>query len=466
MLSITIISVFPELHETFCRTSLPGRAAEAGLVNFSFIRLADCVAPKERIDTPACGPGAGMVIKAEVLERAMARAVNAHGPGTTVFFSPQGELLTQKVVREFAQGPFPGLEPGPSNGSQRASDDAGQASMTEKKHLILFCGRYEGIDERAQEHFADHVFSIGDYVLMGGDLPAQVFLEAALRYLPGVVGKGESVEHDSFTGPFVDYPAYGLPVEWQEKKVPEIVRSGDHGKIERWRKEIACSRTVEKRFQWLRSTPMTEKDVDLVADTLPPHYAVLMHDQVMIGRSEKKPGTTSVTTIDLHDIARSCTTYGIKKFFVVTPLEDQQKLLEVFFQFWHSDKGKTYNTNRYDAMSRVVVVSSLDEVRSRVMQENNEQRPLLIATSALNHGHPQVISYTQQGAVWQHQQPVMLLFGTGQGMTEELVLSCDYLLEPVRGFTTYNHLSVRSAVAIIFDRWLGYAAVATEKAQK
>ena len=452
-LHITIISVFPELHETFCRTSLPGRAVDAGLVSFSHIRLADCAEPKERIDTPACGPGAGMVIKAELIERAMARAVEAHGEGTTVFFSPQGELLTQTVVKGFARNPRhvegPGL-------------DSGQARMTENNHLILFCGRYEGVDERAQEHFADHVFSIGDYVLMGGDLPAQVFLEAILRYLPGVVGKHESVTDDSFSGPFVDYPAYGLPVEWQGKEVPAIVRSGDHGKIQKWRQQVACQRTLERRFSWLRAAPMSEKEIELTATTMPPHYAVLMHDQVMIGKRERVEGTTSVTTIDLHDIARSCTTYGLKKLFIVTPLEDQQELLKVFFEFWHSDKGKTYNTNRYDAMSRVVVVDSLDEVRSRIMQENNEQRPVLVATSAKSHGHSSVISYKQQGEVWRHQRPVLLVFGTGQGLTDELVLSCEYLLQPVRGFTTYNHLSVRSAVAIIFDRWIGYDAVAEE----
>lgn len=450
-LHITIISVFPELHEPFFRTGLTGRAEENGLVSYSHIRLADCAQPKERIDVPACGPGAGMVIKAEIAGRALELAVERYGRGFTVFFSPQAALLTQPAVRSIAEH----LLSEPS--------DSGVVSTNRPAHLILFCGRYEGVDERVELVWADAVFSIGNYVLMGGDLPAQVFLEAILRYVPGVIGKSDSVERDSFSGPFVDYPAYGLPVEWQGHAVPDILRSGDHGRIEQWRKEVSCQRTLKTQFAWLRQTPMEQQDVAFVAAQIPPHYAVLMHDQVLIGRQQAEPGVTSVTTIDLHDMARSATTYGIKKFFIVTPLEDQHAVLKVFFEFWHTNAGKEYNVNRYDAMQCIKVVHSLAEVLMEIEVTHGGERPLMIATSAKQHAHSAVIDYTSQGQVWQQRKPVLLVFGTGQGLIPELVEACDYLLLPVCGFSAYNHLSVRSAVAVVFDRWIGYWSAALQK---
>jgi tRNA (guanine37-N1)-methyltransferase len=167
------------------------------------------------------------------------------------------------------------------------------------KHLILVCPRYEGVDARVEEYYADKVISIGDYVLMGGDLPAQVFIEALLRHLPGVVGNESSVEQESFTGPFLDYPEYGLPVEWKGMEIPEVVRSGDHQRIAKWRCEQACKKTILKRFDWFVSSSPSKKDLALCLEMIPPHYVVLMHTQVnlKVGHIGTMPSYTKEGTL-------------------------------------------------------------------------------------------------------------------------------------------------------------------------
>ena len=288
---------------------------------------------------------------------------------------------------------------------------------------------------------------------MGGDIPAMMLLESLLRLVPGVVGKEESVERDSFSGPFVDFPEYTEPVEWQGKKVPDVVRSGNHEAIRKWRLDQAAERSVFEHFEWVRSAAMTAEEKKAVVEHIPSHYTALLHTDVLIGPNERKAGTTSVTSVDIHDIARSSATYGIKKYFIVTPLHDQQKIVNTLINFWQKGIGVEYNPVRHEAMAAVQVASNIDEAIAAI-EKIEGQTPLLIATSARNTPHPNPISFYDQGLVWKHKRPVLFIFGTGQGLTPELINRCDYLLPPVEGFTGFNHLSVRSAVAIILDRWL------------
>ena len=444
---ISIITVFPQLHDTWASTSLLKRAQESGQLSLSTVRLSDMVPPKERIDVPTCGPGPGMVLRAEVVSAAIDKVQAEHGKGTVVFFSPSGTLLTQRTAEQFVTCITQ------EEGSKQLSDQK-DSSL----HLILVCARYEGVDCRVEQEYANAVFSIGNFVLMGGDVPAQIFTEAILRFFPGILGNTDSLADDSFQGPLVDYPAYGQPKEWRGRLVPDILLSGDHAKITAWRQSEALKQTLLHHFQWLRTSQMPTQLRDQVAQEMPPHYVILMHDQVLIGKKMilSREGVTSVTTIDLHDIARSCATYNIQKFFIVTPLHDQQRLLEVFFQFWQSAQGKQYNISRYDAMSRVRVVGSIQEAEAVIEQECDGQKPLRIATSAKHFANVPALDYHEQEHVWPQQKPISLIFGTGQGLTNDFLQSCDFLLVPIRGFTNYNHLSVRSAVAIILDRWLAW----------
>lgn len=428
-MNISIASVFPELYASFLSTSLIKRACEKEIINIHLDSFFSHVQPKERIDAPTFGPGSGMLIKPEVVERAVEAAEQRAGKAYKIFFSPQGKMLDQNLLKKLAM------------------------VLQDQKHIMLIPARYEGMDARVENEYADEVISIGNYVLMGGDVPAMVLLEGLLRYIPGVVGKEFSVEQDSFTGPFVDYPSYTEPVEWHGVQVPDVIRSGNHQVIEDWRKQHAVEASVKNHFTWVQNHVRTEEDKKLVAQHMPSHYVMLCHSNVLIGE-EKLPGTTSVTSLDIHDIARSCKTYGIDTYWLVTPLIDQQKVVQKFLSFWNSDIGTAYNAQRKTAIAHVDLADTVERVIATI-EEKEGKRPLLVATSARLVDHTKAVTFFDQKKVWSHDRPVLLVFGTGKGLTDDFVQSCDYLLTPVDGFSGFNHLSVRSAAAIVLDRWLG-----------
>lgn len=428
-MNISIISVFPQLYDSFLSTSLVKRASEKSLIFPEAVSFLSYVEPKERIDAPAFGPGAGMLIKPEVVQKALENLEGRKGRALRIFFSPHGKLLDQSLLTSLAE---------------RAQTLG---------HLMLVAGRYEGMDARVEEEYADEIVSVGNCVLMGGDIPTMMLLEGLLRLVPGVVGKQESVERDSFVGPFVDYPSYTEPVMWHGKEVPAVLRSGNHAAIEAWRRETAVKRSLEGHFSWTRSCELDEDHFDAVAKSLPPHYMVLMHDEIDLG--DDKTGTTSITSIDIHDGARSARTYGVKNFFLVSSLADQQMIAQTLLDFWTKGAGVEYNPHRHDAVSRVRVTSSLSEAIAKI-EASEGVRPLVIATSARTLEKHQALDYFSQGEVWRQRRPVLLVFGTGKGLAQSALDQVDYVLDPVRGFSDFNHLSVRSAMAIVLDRWFGY----------
>lgn len=429
-MNISIISVFPELYESFLQTSLIKRAQQQGIVAIERAAFFDYVEPKQRIDAPTFGHGAGMLLKPQVVHDALRDQEKKHGKAFKIFFSPHGKKLDQRLLQDIA------------------------LKIKDVNHLMLVAGRYEGMDERVEQLLADEIISIGDYVLMGGDVPAMVLLEGLLRLLPGVVGKQESVEQESFSGPFVDYPEYTEPVEWQGLRVPDVVRSGNHEALRQWREKQAAERTVIGHFDWLRNQQLTPEQKTVVHGVIPPHYVMLHHADVFVGRETKIPGMTSITSLDIHDIARSCKTYGVKQYFVVSPLEDQQKIAKTLLDFWHTGVGVEYNRQRHEAVKHVQLARTVDEVIASI-EQNEGMKPLLVGTSARVLEHQTQISFSDQGKIWAQKRPLLFVFGTGQGLTPEFIARCDYLLLPVGGLTEFRHLSVRSAVAVVLDRWLG-----------
>ena len=434
-MNISILTLFPELYQAFLDTSLIGRARKQGLLSVDLNNLFNYCRPKQRIDSPTFGPTSGMILRPEVVEAGIMEQERLHGPALKVFFSPQGDRLDQRKLKALYDKLCSG-----------------------QRHLLLFASRYEGVDARVEQVYADELLSVGDFVLMGGDLPAMMLLEGLLRYLPGVVGSPESVAQDSFSGPFVDYPEYTQPVDWHNLQVPEIVRSGNHQAIAEWRRENAAKRTVKKHFGWLRQSQLSESDKKLAAKYIPPHYAVLLHGDILLKDTDSpggtRVGTSSVTSFDLHDISRSSLTYGLRNYFIVTPLKDQQAVVQTMLDFWQTSIGINYNQHRHQAVGRVRLNSSLDEVVEAITTQEGKP-PLLIATSDRSVSHAKRINYYDQEEVWRHDRPVLFIFGTAKGIAPHIIERCDYLLGPIGGFSDFNHLSVRSAAAIVFDRWLG-----------
>lgn len=430
-MNISIVTLFSELYQPFLQTSLLKKATEKNLLSFSVNTLFEYVDPKERIDGPTFGHNSGMLIRPEVMQRAIQDLDGTFGKSFKIFLSPQGTKLTQPMSKKLWE------------------------QISTHEHVMFVAGRYEGIDARVQEEYADAVVSVGDFVVMGGDIPAMLLMECLFRHMPGIVGKQESVDLDSFSGPLVDYPEYTKPLEWMGRMVPEILRSGDHKAIAAWRKEQAMSLTVLQHFDWLRSATIDHKEKMQAAKIIPPHYVALMHTGVAL--KDGRVGTTSVTSIDIHDIARSAATYNLKEYFIVTPLLDQQKIVQTILNFWQEgDVGSAYNKDRHQAVSRVYVKSDLAAVIAAIEQQEGK-KPLIIGTSArVEHGAQKMISYHDQAKIWAQNRPVLILLGTGHGLAQELIDQCDYFLQPLQGFSKFNHLSVRSAAGIIFDKWLGF----------
>jgi tRNA (guanine37-N1)-methyltransferase len=216
---IDVLTIFPGIFESPLRESLLGRALDAGLVDVRVQDIRDSTTDKHRqVDDESYGGGPGMVMKPEPVFA----AVEALGDGARriLLLSPGGRRLDQELVRELAEEPW----------------------------LVLICGRYEGVDERVAEGLPAEEVSIGDYVISGGELPALVVIEAVTRLVPGVIGRAESHERDSFgPGGLLDHPHYTRPAEFRGMSVPEVLLSGDHAAIERWRREAALEKTRRNR---------------------------------------------------------------------------------------------------------------------------------------------------------------------------------------------------------------------------
>jgi len=230
---ITVLCLFPEIIEAVTQCGVIGRAREEDLLDLRCLNPRDFASDAHRtVDDRPYGGGPGMVMMYEPLAKAHAAARQDNPDARTVALSPQGVPFTQQQARESAQA------------------DA----------LILVAGRYEGIDERFLQQHADAEWSIGDYVISGGELAAAVVIDAIMRLRPGVLGCAESVQQESFDEGLLDCPHYTRPEETDGLKTPEVLLSGNHGKIDRWRHQEALIRTWLRRPDLLEKAPLSEED--------------------------------------------------------------------------------------------------------------------------------------------------------------------------------------------------------------
>lgn len=216
-----VLTLFPEMIEQGLNTSIIGRAIERGMLTLNAVNIRDYAFNKHsKVDDYPYGGGAGMVMQAEPVFCAY-QAVTAQMETRprVLYMTPQGSVFSQQMAEELAQ----------------------------EENLVFLCGHYEGIDERVLEEVVTDYVSIGDYVLTGGELPAMVMIDAISRMVPGVLSNKDSAEYESFQDGLLEYPQYSRPEVWHEKNVPEILLSGHHANIEKWRHEQSLQRTKERR---------------------------------------------------------------------------------------------------------------------------------------------------------------------------------------------------------------------------
>ena len=229
-----VLTLFPEMIENGMNTSITGRAITKGLLSLEAINIRDFAFNKhQKVDDYPYGGGAGMLMQAEPVYLSYEFIAERIGrKPRVIFLTPQGKTFNQDMAKEFA------LE----------------------EDLVFLCGHYEGIDERVLEEIVTDYVSIGDYVLTGGELPAMVMMDSISRMVPGVLNNQESGETESFSGNLLEYPQYSRPEEWHGKKVPDVLLSGHHANVDKWRREQSIIRTAKWRPDLLPKADLTNKE--------------------------------------------------------------------------------------------------------------------------------------------------------------------------------------------------------------
>jgi tRNA (guanine37-N1)-methyltransferase len=237
---IDILTIFPEMFESVLNTSILGRAREQGLIEINCVDIRPFSDRKHKnTDDYPFGGGAGMVMLAQPIMDAMASVTGEDFHGRRIYMGPRGATLTTAKARELAK----------------------------EEHLVLLCGHYEGVDQRALDTCIDEEISIGDYILTGGELAAMVLTDCVSRFIPRVLGSSESAEEESFSDGLLEYPQYTRPSELRGLKVPEILLSGDHAKIKAWRRLESLKATKRFRPDLLEKADVTPKERALLEVT-------------------------------------------------------------------------------------------------------------------------------------------------------------------------------------------------------
>lgn len=235
-----IVTIFPKMIDASLSEGVVARGIASGVIDVQVHDLRDFTTDRHRsVDDVPYGGGPGMVMKPEPLMRAVAHIAASRGtPAAVVLLSPQGRTFTQREA----------------------------ARLAALGHVALLCGRYEGMDERVRELVATEELSIGDYVLSGGELPALVVVDAVSRLVPGVVGDEQSVAEESFSRGLLDYPHYTRPADVAGRRVPDVLLSGHHAEVRRWRRKAALARTLERRPELLADAALDEEDRRLLEE--------------------------------------------------------------------------------------------------------------------------------------------------------------------------------------------------------
>ena len=238
-MKITIMTLFPEMCNAVLDESIIGRARKNGIIEIDTVNIRDFTHDKHnRVDDAPYGGGMGMLMQTQPIYDCFASLCSEDGKKPhLIYMSAQGKTLTQKRVKELSQLP----------------------------NIAILCGHYEGVDERIIEEIVDEEISVGDYVLTGGELPALILSDSIARMIDGVLPNDEAKELESHYSGLLEYPQYTRPPEWHGRKVPDILLSGHHGNIDKWRREKSLERTLERRPDILKSAELTKKDREYLA---------------------------------------------------------------------------------------------------------------------------------------------------------------------------------------------------------
>lgn len=420
-----IITIFPEMVQNIFSYGVVGRAVKNGTIGVNPVNLRDFTHDKhKKVDDYQYGGGQGLLLKPEPVVEAVEFIKKTQKDTKVILLDPRGKKFDQKKASE----------------------------LSLLDNVTFICGRYEGIDERVRALVVDEELSVGDFILTGGELAACVVVDSVARLVEGVLGDELSCVEESFSDGTIEFPHYTRPAVYKGLRVPEELISGDHKKINDWRSRESLKITLQNRPDLLNDRALTPKEKGIFVSA---KNGIEKRVKIYVGLfhypMRDKHGAevaTSITNMDLHDISRSCRTFGVENYFVVTPLEAQREIAWRVLAHWQEGYGATYNPNRKEAFEYTVIAESLVDVISYI-EDKEGARPLLIVTSAKEApGNVRLEAFLKLNI----DRPLLIMFGTGWGFSPDIMNLADYTLEPIKGAGDFNHLSVRSAVVIYLDR--------------
>lgn len=428
-----IVTIFPGFFDTTLSFGVISRAIENKTVEINVHNLRDYSPAKHgKTDDTPYGGGSGMLMTPGPIGNAISSIREEGLRSAVILTTPKGEEFDDRKAQELC-----GFE-----------------------QLIILCGRYEGIDDRVNELYVDMKISTGKYINSGGEYACSLIVDAISRYLPGVLGNTESLDSESLKNGLLEYPQYTKPRTYRGNKVPEVLLSGDHEKIRKWRRQESIKSTFIQKPASLDDAQLS-KEEDLFLKELKTEtpqgfkvYIALVHYPAYNSRLEVVP--TAFKSIDAHDISRDATTYGVRKFYMVNPVEEQRRLAGKLVDHWIEGEGKNFNETKSRAFGIISIISTIEEAVGQI-EEIEGKKPKVVATDARFSDDATGYRVLRE-EIFKNEEPFLILFGTGSGLTLETIDAADYVLKPISGYSEFNHLSVRSAAAIVLDRLLSCGA--------
>ncbi|MDE0158593.1 MAG: tRNA (guanosine(37)-N1)-methyltransferase TrmD [Candidatus Dadabacteria bacterium] len=424
-----IVTIFPGFFDSVFSFGVISRAVENKAVEINVHDLRTYSAEKHgKTDDTPYGGGSGMLMTPGPIGNAIGRIREKGLRSAVILTTPKGEEFDDRKAQELC-----GFE-----------------------QLIILCGRYEGVDDRVSELYVDMKISTGKYINSGGEYACSLIVDAVSRYLPGVLGNTESLSSESLTNGLLEYPQYTKPRTYRGKKVPELLLSGDHEKIRKWRRQESIKSTFIHNPASLDDAQLSKEEdaflKELKVGNSPDFrvYIALVHYPAYNNRLEVI--STAFKSIDAHDISRDATTYGVKKFYLINPVEEQRRLAGRLVDHWIEGEGRSFNETKSKAFGIITIMSTIEEAVEQI-EEIEGKKPKIVVTDA--RFSDDMTGYrVLREKIFENTEPFLILFGTGWGLTLETIKAADYVLKPISGYSEFNHLSVRSAAAIVLDRLL------------
>ena len=428
-----IVTIFPGFFDSVFSSGVISRAVENKAVEINVHDLRTYSAEKHgKTDDTPYGGGSGMLMTPGPIGSAIGSIRKKGLRSAVILTTPKGEEFDDRKAQELC-----GFE-----------------------QLIILCGRYEGVDDRVGELYVDMKISTGKYINSGGEYACSLIVDAVSRYLPGVLGNTESLASESLTNGLLEYPQYTKPRTYRGKKVPEVLLSGDHEKIRRWRRRESIKSTFTRTPACLDDAQLSTDDdaflKELKAEDSPGFrvYIALVHYPVYNNRLEVV--STAFKSMDAHDISRDATTYGVKRFYLINPVEEQRRLAGRLVDHWTEGEGRNFNETKSRAFGIISIMSTVEEAVGQIEKIEGEKPKIVVTDARFSENMTGYRALRER--IFENTEPFLILFGTGWGLTLETIEAADYMLKPISGYSGFNHLSVRSAAAIVLDRLLSCGA--------